>query len=189
MIAALSSLDGNILFWIQQNTRQEFLTPIFKAISLIGNSGAIWLTVSLVLLSFKKTRVVGIMCIVAFGLSVIIDNIVLKHLVERARPFDDLTNIISLIKKPTDYSFSSGHTGTSFACAGVLYNKLPRKFGIPAIILAVLIGFSRLYLGVHYPSDVLAGMVIGITISYFSVVLVGRMMNKLVGKIHLNREF
>ena len=185
MIAALSSLDGNILFWIQQNTRQEFLTPIFKAISLLGNSGAIWLIISLVLLLFKKTRVIGIMCIVALVLSILIDNILLKHLVERARPFDDLTNITSLIQKPTDYSFPSGHTGSSFACAGVLYKKLPKKFGIPAIVLALLIGFSRLYLGVHYPSDVLAGMAIGIIISYFSVVLVGRMMNKNVQNIIL----
>ena len=70
--------------------------------------------------------------------------------------------LVPLIRKPTDYSFPSGHTCASFACTLVLYRILPKKYGVPAVLLAALIAFSRLYVGVHYPTDVLGGLAVGI---------------------------
>ena len=90
----------------------------------------------------------------------------LKHLIARSRPYDCILGLIPLITPPTDYSFPSGHTAASFAVGALLFRKLPKRYGIPALVLAALIGFSRLYLGVHYPSDVLAGALLGTGISY-----------------------
>lgn len=86
--------------------------------------------------------------------------------VARSRPYDCIRGLIPLITPPTDYSFPSGHTAASFAVGVLLFRKLPKRYGIPALVLAALIGFSRLYLGVHYPSDVLAGALLGTGISY-----------------------
>lgn len=161
MINYLLNLDGNILLWIQEYVRNAFLTPIFIVITNMGNSGAIWLAVSFLMLFFKKTRKAGIMSLAALLSAFIIDNVILKHLVARIRPYEVIPGLQILIQKQKDYSFPSGHTGSSFASAVVLFKALPKKFGIPALILAGLIGFSRLYVGVHYPSDVIGGAIIG----------------------------
>ncbi|MDD3063847.1 MAG: phosphatase PAP2 family protein, partial [Massilibacteroides sp.] len=97
--------------------------------------------------------------------SFIIDNIILKNLVARTRPYEVVQGLQLLIGKQNDFSFPSGHTGSSFASAVILYKELPKKYGIPLIGLATLIGFSRLYLAVHYPSDVLGGAIIGTLIA------------------------
>ena len=86
------------------------------------------------------------------GAGALITNVCLKNLVARPRPMS-VEGLVPLIGKPTDYSFPSGHTCASFACALVLYRILPKKYGVPAVILASLIAFSRLYVGVHYPTD------------------------------------
>ena len=177
MIEYIMNLDGNILLWAQENIRTIFLTPIFIFITKLGNSGQIWAFISVILLIPKKTRKVGIICLVSLIFSVIINNEILKNLVGRLRPFDSIDSIIPLIQKPTDFSFPSGHTSSSFACAGVMFSKLPKKFGVPALVLASLIGISRIYLGVHYPSDVLMGILVGIFISWISIFAVDFLVN------------
>ena len=97
----------------------------------------------------------------ALVINVILANGILKHLVQRPRPFDTYGGLQVLIHRPADWSFPSGHASASFAAAFVLYHYMPKKFSIPALILATLIAFSRLYLGVHYPSDVIGGAAIG----------------------------
>ena len=89
----------------------------------------------------------------------------LKNVVARTRPYEVVEGLTRLIEKQSDYSFPSGHTAASFAAAVILFLQLPKKYGIPALILAVLISFSRLYLGVHYATDVLAGAVSGTLIA------------------------
>lgn len=85
----------------------------------------------------------------------------LKNLIRRVRPYEVISGLTALIEKQHDFSFPSGHTASSFAVAIILYQELPKKYGCIAIVLAILIAFSRLYLGVHYPSDVIAGAISG----------------------------
>lgn len=105
------------------------------------------------------------MCAASLVGSVVVNNLFLKNVVARTRPYEVVEGLTRLIEKQSDYSFPSGHTAASFAAAVILFLQLPKKYGIPALILAVLISFSRLYLGVHYPTDVLAGAVSGTLIA------------------------
>jgi undecaprenyl-diphosphatase len=164
MIRDLIAFDGNILIYIQDFVRMSFLTPIFKAITHLGNDGLIWIVIAIVLLCFKKTRKVGVLTLIALLLSLIVDNVILKNVVARIRPYEVIDGLQILIEKPKDYSFPSGHTGSAFAAAIVLVQMLPKKYGYPMVVLATLMGFSRLYVGVHYPSDVICGAIIGTVI-------------------------
>lgn len=174
----LMSLDGDILLFIQENLRNGILTPIFTAITTLGNSGIIWVIFSLLLLIPKRTRKAGVMSLLALLVSLLINNMTLKNLVARIRPYDAIEGLVPLIRRPWDYSFPSGHTGSSFASAWVLFRRLPRRFGIPALILAGLIGVSRLYLGVHYPTDVLFGAASGIFSGMVAEALVNMVWKK-----------
>lgn len=169
MLQALIAMEQNLLLWIQDTVRSDVLTPFFVLITTLGNGGAIWLLLSVGLLVPKKTRKVGILSLVALLFSWLIDNVMLKNLVARTRPYEVVPGLVSLVGAQHDFSFPSGHTGSSFAAAVVLFRELPRKYGWPALLLAILIGFSRLYVGVHYPSDVLCGAMIGSGIAIMTV--------------------
>ena len=156
----LQQLDMSILLWIQEHLRIAALTPFWKVITFLGNGGWFWLVAAAVLLIPKKTRRVGITALLSITIGFLITNVLLKNIVARPRPFDAYTEIIPLITRPTDFSFPSGHTCASFACALVFFRMLPKKYGIPAVVLAGMVAFSRLYLGVHYPGDVLGGFLV-----------------------------
>lgn len=168
MLELINSIDSSILLFIQENIRTPFLTPAVTLITSLGNAGIIWILISLFLLIPKKTRKIGCMSILALLFSLLVNNLFLKNLVKRIRPYDYISALVPLVQKPLDYSFPSGHTGSSFASAWVLYRSLPKKEGIPFLLLAALIGLSRLYVGVHYPSDVLAGIVTGVGTGYLA---------------------
>jgi len=159
-------LDGAILLWIQEFVRNDVLTPFLLAITKLGDKGFIWIFISILLLCFKPTRKTGITAIVALLLSLCVINLTLKHLVARTRPFDMIEALVPLVERPKDFSFPSGHSGSSFAAAGVFVRELPKWAGIPLFLLALLISVSRLYVGVHYPSDVIVGIGIGWGLSY-----------------------
>lgn len=167
-------IDGQSLIWIQENLRFAFLTPIMKFITHLGDAGIFWILLTLGLLIFKKTRRVGVMSAVALLGALIIDNIILKNLVGRVRPYEVVDGLQCLIGAQKDFSFPSGHTGSSFASAVVCFKELPKRYGIPLLVLAFLIAFSRLYVGVHYPTDVLAGMVIGTMLALLSCKIVNQ---------------
>lgn len=114
----------------------------------------------------------GITAVLSLALGFLITNLLLKNIVARPRPFDSYAQILPLITKPTDYSFPSGHTCASFACALVYLRMMPEKFGVPSVILAGMVAFSRLYLGVHYPGDVLAGFLVAVFTSITACFLV-----------------
>ena len=154
-------MEADILLWIQNNIRNEVLTPIFKFITTLGNAGVIWIVLSVGLLIPKKTRRVGVLALVSLLFSALINNVILKNVVARTRPYDVIEGLTSLVGAQKDYSFPSGHTGSAFAAAVVMVRGLPKKFGIPILVFACLMGLSRLYVGVHYPSDVLTGVLIG----------------------------
>lgn len=165
MLETLLNIDGGLLLLIQEYVRNPFLDSIMIFITTLGNGGIIWIAATVVLLIPKKTRKVGIMSGVALLGSLIINNNIIKNLVQRPRPFVTFTDLQIIIPIPSEFSFPSGHTASSFAAAGVFYSNLPKKFGVPAVILAGLIGLSRLYVGVHYPTDVIAGIIMGILLS------------------------
>lgn len=163
---SLLHMDGNILLFIQENIRNPVLDPVMKVITSLGNAGIIWILLTILLLAVKRTRRIGIMSACALVCSLLVNNILLKNLVARARPYATVEGLIPIIPKPSEFSFPSGHAGSSFASGSVLYRRLPKKYGILILVLAILISLSRLYVGVHYPTDVLAGMLTGIGCSY-----------------------
>lgn len=160
------NLDGAILVWIQENLRNEYLTPIMKFITHLGDSGIIWIVLAVLFLVFSRTRKTGVLMIFSLLGSLLINNMILKNLVARVRPYEAVEGLHRMIEAQGDLSFPSGHTGSSFAAAVVIYLMCPKKYGIPAMILAVLIAVSRLYVGVHYPTDVLFGALSGTLIAW-----------------------
>lgn len=186
MLETLLNIDGGILLFLQEAVRNPVFNPIMTAITSLGNAGIFWILLTIALLIPERTRRIGQMSACALLASLLFNNILLKNMVARVRPYNAMEALIPIIKKPSEFSFPSGHAGSSFASAGVLYRKLPKKYGIWAIILAALISFSRLYVGVHYPSDVLAGAVVGIGCSYvgewaFSLIEKRRQSKETVG--------
>ena len=171
-LQSVQNLDGEILLQIQQHLRSDMLTPFMKSVTFLGNGGWFWILCAVVLLALPKTRKTGCAAALSLILGAIVTNLLLKNIVARPRPFAELEALIPLITKPKDFSFPSGHTTASFAVALVMLRMLPKKFGIPAVVLAALVAFSRLYLGVHYPTDVLTGFVIALVGSMLSVWIV-----------------
>ena len=145
-----------------QTIHTPLLDKILAFITSLGNAGIIWIVLAVVLLILPKTRKTGIIVAAALLMDLVLCNLILKNLVARVRPYDVNTAIAILIKKPLDFSFPSGHTAASFAAMTALFLAKMKKAWIAALILAVLIAFSRLYFYVHYPTDVLGGAVVGI---------------------------
>lgn len=160
-----------LLDWIQLHLRSGLGDVLWPAISSLGNAGAVWIALALVLLIFRRTRRLGLYVGAALLLDLVFCNLILKPLVARPRPYAVDPSVQLLIAAPTDFSFPSGHTASSFAAASALYFGKSRLW-IPALVLACAIAFSRLYLYVHYPTDVLAGAVLGIACGFAAVKLI-----------------
>lgn len=167
------SFDLPILEWIQATLQSGFMDTIMPIITMFGDAGIFWMAWATLLLFLPKYRRTGLGMWFALAMGLLICNITLKPLVGRIRPYDFQINELGktwndillggklLVEMPHDYSFPSGHTIASFeACTVLLLNS--KLMGIPAVILAVLIAFSRLYLYVHYPTDVIFSLFVGI---------------------------
>ena len=158
------SFDLPVLDWIQANLQSAFMDKFMPFITVFGDAGIFWMICSALLMIFPKTRKTGLGMAFAMVIGLVVCNMTLKPLVARIRPYDlqaELGVAIQLLCGPQhDFSFPSGHTIASFEAAVVLL-KNSKKMGIPAMILAVLISFSRMYLYVHYPTDVLASIILG----------------------------
>ena len=155
------SFEFAVLDWIQANLRSPIMDLLMTAITTLGNHGLIWFILAGILLLTPKHRKAGVAVLAGLALEVICCNLVLKPLVGRIRPCDVNPAVQLLVARPDDFSFPSGHTGASFAAVSALYFSRSRLW-MPSLILAVLIAFSRLYLYVHYPTDILAGALLGI---------------------------
>ena len=164
------NFDFTILNWIQAHLCGAVLDVVMPLISKLGNGGMVWIAFALLLVIVPKTRKAGIAVLIALGLEVVCCNLILKPLVGRVRPFEINKAMKLLVPHPTDFSFPSGHTGASFAAVSALFFSGNRMW-IPSCVLALLIAFSRLYLYVHYPTDVLAGMLLGIMAGWAGPVL------------------
>lgn len=157
-------IDGQILLFIQEYIRNSVCDVFFKGITHLGDAGIFWILLTVVLLCFRQIRKAGIYSACGLLASLVVNNLILKNLVGRIRPYELVEGLQCIVAPATDASFPSGHTGASFASAVSMYWQLPRKFAVALIVLASLIAFSRLYVGIHYPTDVLGGLVTGIGI-------------------------
>lgn len=161
MLNAIQNLDMTILNAINNYCHTSNLDKIMPLITSLGNVAIVWVIIAAVLFISKKYRRESVMILAALLLATILGEEMLKHLVQRPRPCAGVPAASLLIGKPLTYSFPSGHSASSFAAAGIIAINI-KRYRVFAILLAVLIAFSRLYLYVHYPSDVLAGMLLGI---------------------------
>lgn len=159
--------DLTIVTWIHEHLSCAFLDWLLPFITTLGNSGFIWLVFSVLLLWNKKTRPYGVMCALALLMTTLIGEFAIKNLVGRLRPFSHLPQLTLLISPPSGFSFPSGHSSSSFAGALCIY-FMDKKLGRCALVLAGLIAFSRLYLTVHYLTDVACGIALGIACAYLS---------------------
>ena len=156
----IPSLDAAVMAFIQTHFHNTVTDTVFPIITSLGEAGIGWIVLSLVLLCFKKTRRTGGLVLIAMTVTLLFGELTLKNIICRLRPCNVFTDFPMLIARPTSYSFPSGHTSSSFAAALILTLR-HKKVGWLAYIPAVLIAFSRIFLFVHYPTDVLAGILLG----------------------------
>ncbi len=175
----MNQFEASIILWIQENLR-GVMDGFWVFVTHLGDEGFLWIALGIVLLFWKKTRPIGFTMLLSLSLDFLIVNVTLKGLVGRPRPFVVNEAIVTLIKQPSPYrSFPSGHTAGSFAAMLALYKWVPKKIGIPAVVLATLVALSRLYVGVHYPTDLLGGFVVGLVSSIVAYRIVKSVMRKI----------
>ena len=167
MIEFITQIDHEILIFIQENLRFDWLTEPTIFVSHLGDHGKIWIILCLILLLFKRTRKAGFCGLIALLINLLITNVTLKPMIGRVRPYEQFNDLLLLLEKQKDFSFPSGHTSSSFAAAWAIFQMdrdgVKRKIlGMAVMFLAIWIAWSRLYVAVHFPTDVLAGALIGI---------------------------
>ena len=175
-MSTLLYYDTAILDFIRDNLKCGFLDVLMPYITAIGNGGILYIILALFLIMFKRTRKYGIMLGAALLFGLIFGNLILKNVIARPRPFSG-KEIELLISPPSDWSFPSGHTMASFEMASVVF-YMNRKTGYIAILVASLIAFSRLYLYVHFPTDVLGGLLLGTFFGFCAIKLYVFIENK-----------
>lgn len=149
-----------------QHLRTPFLDEAMRFVTSLGNFSIAWVMLALVLILIPKIRKIGFVVMAAVILDSVLCNVILKNIFLRPRPCDVNTAIKLLIPRPLGYSFPSGHTSASFAAVSALYFSGENKIWKAALALAILIAFSRMYLYVHYPTDVLGGILVGLFCGY-----------------------
>lgn len=167
-----------VLDWIQTHLRCGFLDAVLPVISWTCDHGEIWILLAAVLLLWKKHRWTGVSVSFALILDLICCNMILKPLVGRIRPFAVNTAVELLTAPPADASFPSGHTAASFAAVFAL-RASGSPLWKPAAVLASVIAFSRLYLYVHWPTDILGGIVVGAAVGVAGAWIAKRLRKKL----------
>lgn len=173
----ITDFDFSILDYIQQHLRCNILDAIMPLITLFGEYGIWWICVTLMFIALRTRRSCGLTLAAGIVICALLGNVLLKNIIARDRPCWINESIDMLVKVPHDYSFPSGHTMISFTCAVILV-FFDKKLGIPAIILAAAVGCSRMYLYVHFPTDVFAGMIIGIAIGVITSITMRRLVFK-----------
>ena len=173
MLKFFKIIDNKGLKYISEKCKNRIFDKIMPIITMMGNLGIIWLVISVLMLLKVEDRIIGISVILALILTTIIGEGIIKHIVKRNRPFQNYEDEL-LINKPITYSFPSGHTASSFAALAVFF-QMNGKLGLIMSPIATLIAFSRIYLKVHYPTDVIFGIFLGITCGVSVVSFLGRM--------------
>ncbi|MBO4264906.1 MAG: phosphatase PAP2 family protein [Clostridia bacterium] len=189
-MSAVTLWDIDILLWIKANIWCPFLDFLMPLITYLGEYGAFWIAVAAIMLCSKKYRKIGIMLGISYIFGIAFGNGVLKNLVARERPYTHLEyetfqNLTLLIKTPWDYSFPSGHTLVCFEASGVLMFTKRKPLGYIALAIGIAVAFSRIYLLVHYPTDVFGGMILGFVFGIFGYLL-GNLLCKAITKKYPN---
>ncbi len=182
----MTQLEGEFLLWIQEQIRNDVLTPVLTFITHLGDAGIFWIILTLLLLILPKTRKAGIVCAFALFASFIINNLILKNVIARVRPYEAIEGLNRIIEKQADFSFPSGHAASSFSVAVSIFLCFKKNIGIPALILAFLIALSRLYVGVHFPTDVLCGALSGTLLAILFYWIFNQYVFKNKGGIYKN---
>lgn len=164
----LHLIDDNILFYIQAHMKSPVLDRVMVFITSLGNAGLIWIAAALLFLYLKNYRKCGIYLIFSLLLASLLGDEILKPVFHRARPCNEFPDISLLIHRPGSYSFPSGHTMVGFAAATIMF-YFDRYLGLAGYLFAALIAFSRMYLFVHYPTDILGGILFGTLSSMFLI--------------------
>lgn len=190
---SILSFDAGILLWLQDVLRNDVLDAVMKFITHSVDGGVFWILLTVVLLAVPKTRKWGLCAAMALILSLIVCNGILKNVFQRIRPYEVIAGLELLqgVDPANDPSFPSGHTSSSFASATAIFlasDKKYKVFTVFAIVYAALVGFSRLYVGIHYPTDVIAGALIAIGLAFLAAFLGGRLYDFLADKIKAAKE-
>ena len=178
MPQAIQNVDEAVLLWIQETVRLGWLDPVVKVFTTLGNAGILWIVLAVAMLFWRPTRKAGVLAGCALLFSLLFTNLGLKLLLTRPRPYTVVEGLIPLLTSGDPNSFPSGHTSAAFAAGLVWARTLPKAWmRRTAVIQAVLMGLSRLYVGVHYPSDVVSGAVVG-TVCALLALWIGRLWQR-----------
>ena len=164
MLFGTEAFEIQVLNFIQDVFGCSFMDFFMYIFSVVGNGGMLWIVTALCLICTKKYRKSGILILLCLLAGLLIGNLAIKPLIQRPRPCWIEPKKLLMIPNPTDFSYPSGHTLSSFISAFILL-KTDKRLGISALVVAGLIAFSRLYLFVHFPTDVLSGILLAWLIS------------------------
>ena len=170
-----------------QSIRSPFLDAVMKYLSMLGDHGIAAISLGIILIIFAKTRRTGFEVLLSIALAYLVANLIIKNAVGRIRPYDAYPYLEALVTKPHDWSFPSGHSVNLFAASTAVFLN-HKKTGILALVIAALVAFSRLYNCVHYPTDVLAGIVIGVLFANLVHYLVYPSCEKGIRKLRRSKE-
>lgn len=173
----ISQFDYNLLFFIQHHLIHPILTQLMIFVSFLGNKGGIWIAISLLLMIRKETRFIGWISLASLLLATAMGEGLIKHIIERPRPYSVYPDVKMFIDHSTPYSFPSGHTTSTFAVSTVLA-RFYKKYAIPIWAFAFTMAFSRLYLFMHFPTDVIAGMFLGIACAFIVLKIAEDILNR-----------
>lgn len=184
----LQTLEGNFLLFLQESVRCAPLSAVLVPLSHMGDAGLLWIVLSLILAVIPKTRKAGLLGLAALLMGFLVNNVLIKNLVARPRPYAMIPELTTIVRRPSDWSFPSGHSYAAFAAACSYWRALKGK-GLDwlrwlTMIAAFLMAFSRLYGGVHYPTDVLCGGVIGAACAWVT----WKIYQKRMGKLGMRKE-
>ncbi|MBO4325329.1 MAG: phosphatase PAP2 family protein [Lachnospiraceae bacterium] len=170
--------DRDILLYVQDHIRNGFLDKIFPNITHLGDAGIFWILLTVALLCFKKTRRAGLFSAAALAGSVLVNNVILKNAIGRTRPYELIDELVLIGKKASDASFPSGHTAASVASCTAILPNVKKRWWAPLILMAVLIALSRVYIGIHYPSDIVGGLISGVVLGILANVIGSLVLRK-----------